>query len=66
MRDRVIARDRENEREDPSNGEREREGPKMSAKDRVIVRERVIGTEKKRERPSNGKGEREGPCDDQK
>ena len=27
MRDRVMARDRENEREDPSNGEKEREGP---------------------------------------
>ena len=33
-----MARDYENEREKPSNGEKERKGPKKSVRDRVIVR----------------------------
>ena len=44
MRNRVTARDCENEREEPSNGEREREGPNMS------VWVRVMGWEGERER----------------
>ena len=58
-----MTSDCENEREEQSNGERAREGPKKSVRDRVIVRERARGTEKERERPSNGEGERKGPCD---
>ena len=56
-----MARDYKDMREEPSNGERERAGPKKSVRDRVIVRERARGTEKARERLSNGEGE--GPCD---
>ena len=50
-RDRVMARECENERKEPSNGEREREGPKKSVRDQVIVgeserdRKRARGTE---------------------
>ena len=40
MRNLVMARYCENERGEPSNGEREREGPKKSVRGRVIVRER--------------------------
>ena len=43
-----MARDCKDEREEPSNGERAREGPKKSVRDRVIVRERARGTDKER------------------
>ena len=61
-----MARDCKNEREEPSNGEREREGPKMSVRDRVIVRERARWTEKERERPTNGVGRARGAVIDQR
>ena len=35
-----MARDCKDDREEPSNSEREREGPKMSVSDRVMVRDR--------------------------
>ena len=34
-----MARDCKDEREEPSNGEREREGPKKCVSDRIMVRE---------------------------
>ena len=60
--DLVMAGDCKNKREELSNGERERVGPKKSVRDRVIVRESERDR-KERGRPSNGEGEREGPCD---
>ena len=35
--DRVMTRDCENKREEPSNGKREREGLKKSERDRVVA-----------------------------
>ena len=67
-----MASDCENERGKPSNGEREREGPKKSVRDRVMVRERegakksvydrVMVRERERDRvmARNGEQGREG------
>ena len=58
-----MARDYENEREELSNGARDREERRKSVRYRVIVRERARGTEKERERSGIGEREPKGPCD---
>ena len=56
-----MARECDNELKEASNGKREREGPKKSAGDRVIVsdREGPRDSERERERPSGGTIKRE-------